>query len=156
MSTYTRGFTLKTEKNISKDNIITLCNLLESEDNFSDKCEFKPEAITEGGIQYKFKNVSNDNWYKSVRLGCYNSIGKWYWVNDNYLSEWTGNNDIIFEKNKKFTLFLKSFHGAPLFTLEELKIWEKCFNQIGIKKVGKYPSKKSLVTYDKICGYNGL
>ena len=43
-------------------------------------------------------------------------------------------------------MFLKSFNGAPLFTLEELKIWEECFNQIGIVKVAKYPTKKSLIT----------
>ena len=48
--------------------------------------------------------------------------------------------------NIKFTLFLKSFNGAPLFTLEELKLWEECFNQIDIVKIGKYPSKKSLIS----------
>jgi hypothetical protein len=46
---------------------------------------------------------------------------------------------------------LKSFHGAPLFTIDKLKVWEECFNQIGIGigigivNVGKYPSKKSLI-----------
>ena len=79
-------------------------------------------------------------------VDCGKSNGKWYTINDNYISEWTGNNDIIFDKKNKFTLFLKSFYGAPLFTLEELKLWEECFNQIGIVKVGKYPSKKSLIT----------
>ena len=63
-----------------------------------------------------------------------------------FLQGITYQDDIIFDKNNKFTLFLKSFSGAPLFTLEELKIWEECFNQIGIIKVGKYPSKKSLIT----------
>jgi len=63
------------------------------------------------------------------------------------MSEWSENNDIIFDENN----FLKSFHGAPLFTIDELKVWEECFNQIGIGigigivNVGKYPSKKSLI-----------
>ena len=52
----------------------------------------------------------------------------------------------ILQKNTQFTIFLKSFHGAPLFTIDELKIWEKCFKQIGIVKIGKYPSKKDLYT----------
>ncbi len=147
MTTYTIGLTLKTERIITKDDIITLCKLLNSKDQYSNLCEFQPEGITEGGILFKFKDNLDNKWYKSVRL-CVShgeSRGKWYWVNDNYLSEWTGNNDIIFDENNKFTLFLKSFRGAPIFTLEELKIWEDCFNQIGIIKVGKYPSKKSLM-----------
>jgi hypothetical protein len=37
---------------------------------------------------------------------------------------------------------LKSFNGAPLFTLEELKIWEEYFNLIGIVKISKNPTKK--------------
>jgi len=155
MTTYTTGLTLKTERSITKDDIITMCKLLNSKDQYSNLCEFQPEGITEGGILFKFKDNLDNKWYKSVRLCvhqlCVNrgkSKGKWYWVNDNYLSEWTGNNDIIFDKNHKFTLFLKSLGGAPLFTLEELKIWEECFNQIGIIKVGKYPSKKSLITND--------
>jgi len=61
------------------------------------------------------------------------------------MSEWSENNDIIFDENNFFTIFLKSFHGAPLFTIDELKVWEECFNQIGIINVGKYPSKKSLI-----------
>ena len=148
MTTYAIGLRLRTERIITKNDIIRMCELLGSKDEYTNLCEFQPEGITEGGILFKFKDNLHNRWYKSVRLCVYNgeSKGKWYWVNDNYLSEWTGNNDIIFDKNKKFTLFLKSFHGAPPFTLEELKIWEECFNQIGIVKVGKYPSKKSLIT----------
>jgi hypothetical protein len=143
MTTYTIGLTLKTERIITKDDIITMCKLLNSKDEYSNLCEFQPEGINGGGILFKFKN---NKWYKSVRLCLNNGVGEWYWVNDNYLSEWAGNNDIIIDKNNKFTLFLKSFYGAPLFTIEELKIWESCFNQIGIIKIGKYPSKKSLIT----------
>ena len=146
MSTYALGLTLKTQKIITKDDIITLCKELTNKDCYSDLCEFQPERISEGGIIFKFKDNINYKWYKSVRLCAHygESTGKWPWVRDNYLSEWTGNEDIIFDKNNKFTLFLKSFHGAPPFTLEELKIWEECFNKIGIIKVGKYPSKRSL------------
>lgn len=137
-----RGLTLKTERIITKDDIITMCKLLNSKEQYYNLCEFQPEGITEGGILFKFKDNLNNKWYKSVRLCVHSdeSRGNWYWVSDDYLSEWTGDEDIIFDKNNKFPTVLKSFGGAPLFTLEELKIWEECFNQIGITKVGKYPN----------------
>lgn len=149
MKTYTSGLTLKTERIITKNDIITMCNLLNSNNEYSNLCEFKPEAITEGGIVFKFMDNFDKKWYKSVRLcvGYGESRGQWYRVNENVTTEWTENSDIVFHKNIKFTIFLKSFHGAPLFTVDELKIWEECFNQIGIVKVGKYPSKKSLISY---------
>jgi hypothetical protein len=142
MRTYTPGLRLKTKKNITKNDIIIMCNLLNGHCEYSNLCEFTPEGITEGGILFKFNDDFNKNWYKSVRLcvgGC------WPWVNEHVMTEWSGNNDGILQINTNFTLFLKSFNGAPLFTLNELKIWEKCFNHIGIIRVGKYPSKKSLI-----------
>lgn len=146
MTTYTSGFRLKTERIITKNDIITMCHLLNNNNEYSSLCEFKPEGICGGGIVFKFKHDADQKWYKSVRL-CVNSAGtrgNWYWINDNVMSEWSENNDIIFHKNSKFIIILKSFSGAPVFTIDELKIWEACFNQIGIVKVGKYPSKKSL------------
>jgi hypothetical protein len=147
MNTYTNGLRLKTKRVITKNDIITMCNLLNNREEYSNVCEFQPEGITEGGIFFKFKNNIDKKWYKSVRLcvNCGLSRGEWYSVNENYLSEWYGNYDIVLPENSNFTLFLKSFYGAPVFTIEELKIWEECFNQIGIVKVGKYPSKKSLI-----------
>ena len=147
MKTYTSGFTLKTEKIITKNDIITMCNLLNNKDEYLNLCKFEPEGITEGGIIFKFNDGFDNKWYKTVRLRVYdgNIKGKWYWINENVMSEWHKNNDMIFDKNQRFTIFLKSFYGAPLFTIEELKLWEYCFNQIGIVRVGRYPSKKSLI-----------
>lgn len=147
MITYTRGLTLKTQRIITKNDIIIMCNLLNSENAYLNLCEFKPEGITEGGIVFRFIDPPF-GWYKSVRL-CVdreNADGTWYPVYENVMTEWFGNDDIIFQTNTTFTIFLKSFRGAPLFTIDELKIWEKCFKQIGIVKIGKYPSKKDLYT----------
>lgn len=152
--TYTTGFTLKASRIITKNDMITICELFTSKYSHSCECEFQPEPICEGGILYKFKKNLDDKCiqpYKSLRL-CVNGMESrksWPFVSDNYLSEWTGNNEMIIDKDDKITLFLKSFFGAPVFTLEELKIWEECFNQIGLKKVGKYPTKKSLIMYDR-------
>tara|TARA_B110000967_G_C18326969_1_gene290203 strand:- start:27 stop:320 length:294 start_codon:yes stop_codon:yes gene_type:complete len=60
------------------------------------------------------------------------------------MSEWLENTDIIFAAKTKFYIYLKHLDGAPPFTIDELQIWEKCFNQIGVEKVGKYPSKREL------------
>ena len=121
MITYTTGLKLKTEKIITKNDIITLCNLLNNRDEYSNVCEFEPEPITEGGILYKFKN-SDNKFYKSVRFHYFNHDVEWYTVDGRtVMSEWCGNNDIIINKNIKFILFLKSFHRAPLFTIDELK-----------------------------------
>lgn len=138
-STYTNGITFKTTKSITKKDMITLCDLLKVK--FPND-SFEPEAIIEGGIKYKYE----DNRYKSVRLCAhYNSSrGEWPRINDNVMSEWKNNDDIIFPEENTFSTYLKSFHGAPVFTLDELKIWEKCFNEIGIVRVGRYPGQKRL------------
>jgi hypothetical protein len=133
----TCGLCFKTEKNITKNDIITICKVLNSK--YSD-CEFTPEKITEGGIVYTFKDKK---WYKSVRL-CVNygeTRGMWYHVNNDVMTEWCNNNEIIFKENITFSTVLKSYHGAPAFTRDELNIWEECFMQVGILRVGKYPSR---------------
>ena len=110
--TYTKGLTLKTKKVIIKNDIITLCQLLNNREEYSNFCEFQPEGILGGGIKFKFNDtINNDNskWYKSVRLmvECYPSKGKWYWVTDeNVFSEWSGNNDVVYPKNNTFSVFL--------------------------------------------------
>ena len=147
-NTYTNGITFKTNRIITKNDIISICKSLNSRDEYKNICEFKPEGVSEGGIVFDFKEKING--YKSVRLcvRCGSTNGIWYWVNNNVMNEWYENNDIIFNANTKFTIFLKSNGEAPAFTIDELRIWEECFNQCGIVKVGKYPSKKSLINTD--------
>ena len=146
-STYTDGLRFKCLKDITKNDIIVLCDLLAA--NYNDNlCSFQPEGITEGGIKFVFDANCPSDWYKSIRLCVYTGTtgGKWYWVdNANVMIEWKNNDDLIFNKNATFHTFLKSFNGAPIFTIEELTIWVECFDQIGIRKVGKYPTKKSLI-----------
>jgi ssDNA-specific exonuclease RecJ len=142
---YTDGYYIKAEKIIIKNDIITMCELLNKEEYYNNICTFEPEPLTEGGIIFKFKNNKND-WYKTMRIYFTNYNGcEWYIVENNVMDEWKNNDDIIANKNnKKIRTFLKSFNNAPRFTQEELKIWEKCFNEIGFVREGKYPSKKNL------------
>ncbi len=142
MSTYTTGYSLKSIKNITKNDIITMCNLL---NNAMPDYKFEPEPIIEGGICYKFYN--KNKWYKTVRLNFQRGGdggdwgGSWPHINKNVMKEWVNNSDILLPENRKITTFLKSFYGAPSFTTEELKIWEKCFDQIGLIIVGRYPTE---------------
>jgi hypothetical protein len=154
-STYTEGLTFKCTKDITKNDIVLLCDLLT--ERYNGLCTFQPEGIAEGGIKFVFNADYARNWYKSVRLHVTGAFqyatanGRWYWIDDNCMMEWKNSDDLIFrEKNirgqqTRFSTFLKSFYGAPVFTIQELEIWEDCFSQIGIRKVGKYPAKKSLI-----------
>lgn len=141
LKTYASGLTFKTATVVCKRDIITLCNLLNEEKAFSDLCTFKPEGVMEGGILYNFK-ANNVRWYKTIRFTHFPKTVKWYSIAD--LESWSVSEDIIMEKNVKVKTLLKSFTGAPLFTIDELKIIEKCFAQINMFVIEKYPTAKSL------------
>lgn len=145
MNTYCPGYKIFSTKNITKNDIITLCDLLNDKyENDISKCYFEPEPIAEGGIIFRFPD--NPNWYKSVRIYFENGgIFSWPWVEENFMDDWRNNNTIIFNSGVRTCTNLKSFHGAPSFTIDELKIWEECFNQIGFVRKGRYPSKKDLL-----------
>ncbi len=145
-STYTNGLSFKCKKDITKNDLVNLCKLL---DQKLEGINFRPEPISEGGIVYGWKNDSPNEWYKSVR---FERANNWGWINDNVMTEWLDNDDIVFNKESRFDTFLKSFHGAPLFTIQELQAWEECFNEIGIIRFGRYPSRKKLITTERILG----
>ena len=94
--TYTSGYTLIAQKDITKHDIITLCNLLNEE--YKEACTFTPEAISEGGVKYKF--IDGGSAYKSVRLGLRYSY-KWPWVNtSSVMTDWEHSEDIIVKKER--------------------------------------------------------
>ena len=162
MSTYTNGYTLISKKDITKKDIIELCELLTRE--YNNGYTFEPEGITEGGIIFKFPDSEKklpefkDEKYKSVRLHftncryggrerylCYSYSGEWPWINKNTIIEWKDDNHVLLKEKHTIKIFLKSFHGAPPFTIDELKIWEYCFKKIGLELKGIYPTKKELI-----------
>lgn len=135
MNTYTSGYKLVAKRDIMKKDMITLCNRLN--EHYSN-ATFEPEPITDGGIVFKFKD--NTMWYKTMRI----SIKDYPWIPRNVLEEWVDNTDVLIAKESIMTTCLKAFDGAPSFTLEELKIWESCFDEIGLVRKSKYPTKKAL------------
>lgn len=145
--TYTNGLSFITKKEITKNDIVTLCNLLNNHNLFNGVCTFEPEPITEGGIIFKYVNGEYE-WYKSIRFHSCN----WCYITDNPMINWLNNNDIVFNKDVRFNTYLKSFRNAPVFTQEELKVFEECFNKIDVYRVSRMVGKARL-TRPKNCKY---
>ena len=137
--TYTSGLSFKTTREITKNDIVTLCNLLNNHELFKDVCTFEPEPITEGGIIFKYINGEND-WYKSMRMYCCN----WSYITDDPMIKWLNNNDMVFKKDVRFNTYLKSFREAPVFTQDELRAIEECFNKIDVYRVSRMVGKERL------------
>ena len=137
--TYTNGLSFLTKKEITKNDIITLCNLLNNHNLYKDVCTFEPEPITEGGIIFKYNNAEPE-WYKSLRF----SFCNWCYIRDKPMVNWLNNNDIVFNKDVRFNTYLKSFRNAPVFTQEELKVFEECFNKINVYRVSRMVGKARL------------
>ncbi len=141
ITTYLYNYRLISKINITKNDIIILCNMLDKEfEDESPKIKFVPEPKTEGGIQFLFEG--KEKWYKSIRLGIKEKSGNWPYIKlSTVFDEWNQNNDVVIYKNNEFQLFFKAFHGAPIFTENELKIFEKCFEKIGLPKKKRFNFK---------------
>jgi hypothetical protein len=184
--TYTNGFYLTAVKPITKGDMVQLCKDLDSRHEATG-LKFQPEAITEGGIVYKFPDNSPHGEYKTIRmyfnrpaikrnksfirfdhmyahrvsqkhlqkLGVDNLVNKnnhfnWPYVPVNVMEEWENNNDVILEAGLSIGTYLKAFHGAPVFTEDELKLFGECSEKIGLPVDSKYPKKKELVSCGKL------
>jgi hypothetical protein len=123
---------VKTTRPITKDDMITLCHLLSQHLDY----EFMPDVI--GGIKYVSKRPET-LWYKSV---IFDKPEPWCVPDD--VTHWHGDSGILFKEKCRIQLIMKFRHGAPAFLKTELMIWEKCFNEIGIVKVGYWPSMKKV------------
>lgn len=77
------------------------------------------------------------------------------YINDNIKDEWINDESILIDKDEYLGTFLKSFYNAPQWTNHELKMFEKCFNKIGLI-IKKIPTKKELKKYDKPTYYLNL
>ena len=157
LNTYCNGFELVSIKNISKKEFVELCNNLQKEFNDyydSNDYSFSPECITEGGIV--FNNFDEEDKYKTMRITYSYSIDNLYgYINNNIKDEWINDESILIDKDKYLRTFLKSSRNAPEWTNDELKIFEKCFNNIGLI-IYKLPTKKELKEYDKPTYYLNL
>lgn len=152
--TYTHGllFISKTKRQITKHDIYLLC--LKLQEKLGAGYKIMPEAITEGGIEFvDYPNKKKDE-YKSMRMrsSC-NGVGRRGWTQipmDFKLEDWKNNNDSLYtlfegEKKLQISTFLKAFHGAPVWTKEELLHIADIFQEFGFTYIkSSMPKKKWL------------
>lgn len=133
--TYGGGPVLKSTKNITRSDIIKLCELLNELPIYKDICKFNIEPILEGGIIFKFLSPDASQWYKTIRLNFReNNNGNWPFIKDGDYELWKASDEILLLNGTKIETFLKSFYGAPAFTTEEIKKIVEQFIKIGFVK----------------------
>lgn len=139
--TYTPGFKFKHTADITTHTIVNLCIALENE--FGDGYLFVPEAITEGGIEVAdWPGRRSDEEYKTFRFsqqegefGCWPSFTET--PTATLTAWWTDDARVIFpldreKKNSARGSLLKSFYGAPVWTVAELRKVAAAFEAVGL------------------------
>lgn len=126
ITTYEHYKSLYTIRDITKSDIINICNQLKQEYllNHLGIQEFEPESKVEGGIL--FKSYSGENGpYKSIRF--LRNVS-WDTAID---STWEESMEVVIEKYNKIDLFLKAFDFAPKWTQDEKNIFKKVLTNNG-------------------------
>ena len=89
IKTYTYGYDLFFTRNITKGDMVNICNDLTKE--FDNKYIFEPEPVCDGFIYIKNED------YKSMRLSCFHAP----WVNKTVMEDWKDCKDIFVNKIKR-------------------------------------------------------
>jgi hypothetical protein len=167
INTYTHGYIFKPARSITSLDLLHVCDLLKvafaaKHGKQPDEYLFEPEAICEGGIIFKRFPGMVDGQFKTMRL----RFNQYPWLPED-LNEWRNkepieihnvwnrkrvrltrnNRDEYLEylseyekqikKQQVISTCLKAFKGAPHWTMEELKIFSSCLQQIGLKQSEK-------------------
>lgn len=142
-TTYTSGYKLILENDITTLDILNVCKVLTELFNqtyHTNQYLFEPEGVSEGGIVFVNFPGKKEKQYKTMRIA-FGHKGKWPWVD---LEKWRESPKTIMSQGGIVTTCLKAFHEAPLWTLEELRLFETCLLEVGLKRKGVYPKKKDL------------
>jgi hypothetical protein len=144
--TYTFGFNFSINDKVTKHKIYNLCNDLNEE--FKGKLLLQPEKITEGGLLVTWPDQKNE--YKTIRFITSDHFNRnWPWISDDPMKSWKNNNDVIWPVSGKFGTVLKSFNGAPCWTISELELIAKCMTKnLFIVDYDSFPNKNDLVEYN--------
>ncbi len=141
------GFRIKTAADITSTMMVSVIDHLHVA--FGPGYSFVPEDITEGGIMFADWPGRKDGEYKTLRIQLYQSDVSWPWISSTTLDEWrTGPDVTLYAKGPdKFLAggtFLKAFHGAPCWTIAELRRFRDAFMHAGISCPKKLPTSNSL------------
>jgi hypothetical protein len=126
ISTYTNGFNMTYMYGISRNDFINICKEL--------GCI--PEGITNGGLKF----IDSNGRYKSMRL----YINNFPFINEKtIMTDWENDNTLLVLPGTKSKTFLKSFNGALIWTMKELRICKDIFFNYGII-CSNMPKQKNL------------
>lgn len=148
--TYCSGPKLKFTKDITKEIYIEICEDLSATfaEKFGGEYIFEPESITEGGIILVQFPGKQNKMYKTMRHHLtsknYERNVRWPWIDKkNVMEDWRDDSGILIPINTLSDTFLKAFHGAPTWTVDEIKLMCEVFTQYQIKCT-RLPKKNEL------------
>jgi hypothetical protein len=123
------------------------------EAEFGPGYSFVPEPISEGGIEmtsWPGIPAEHRGMLKTVRFGGNNSHGPgWPWISDTTLQSWRNDQAATnVWQRAKGTFVLKAFHGAPVWTPEEVRKLVSAFEGTGFKCTKTKISAKKLRSID--------
>jgi len=143
--TIKRGYDLQCMEQIDNNDIQKLLEVLSTEyssNEYSFSLYWEP---TGSGIKFNFND--HNEWFKVIQLNTlrYNEEKK-IWVSENLFTKsgsLTLQTGTIYrlEPGQIINTLMLSYNGAPLWTKEELELFEKCINKINIHVISEYPKK---------------
>ena len=149
--TYTNGPLLYFNKDLSKKDYIEICNKLnhQFEETFQNKeYVFQPEPVSEGGLEMVKFPGKKESMYKSLRHPLRTKEHdepeyKSQIITQNVMTEWLNDETIIIHQGLYSDTTLKAFYGAPIWTLEEIKIICNVLSDYGVHS-SELPKKEDL------------
>lgn len=134
IGTYCHGFKVEVWKDFTAADFYNLCQLLQK--SFPGFI-FEPEPITEGGIEFVSWPGKTEKMYKTMRWHIYERVGRsvdWPRINrGKTIEEWKNNTSLVLAKEGYIiNTVLKTWDGAPRWTLEELKLFAKNLEKMGL------------------------
>lgn len=138
MASYGSGPVILLDQGMTRHQFLDLCERAERalstlHDSTQDESSFQlvPEAIIEGGIEWKMWPGKKPKMYKTIRLGVQHP-SRWPWITgDDVVDEWRRGRDGMLLRGGKYQTVLKAFYGAPAWTRKELEVVVGCFREIG-------------------------
>ena len=137
---------LRTYRDITKDDIMKLCELVNDDIEFNSICEFdiNNDSCNDGRILYKYikTNSYSDSFEVDKRWNRkmlkFLKVGNCGW-NTNWpvftnKEDWIGNNDIVCRNKQLIDIHFDSYYEAQKFTSKEINIWYKALQTLGLKK----------------------
>lgn len=141
-------FTFIVERDISKQDFVRLLDKLGEvfTELYNEEYTFSPVRRSEGGIVFDKYSEENNSW-KEMRMYMsdkdYGTISMFEWIDDNTKESWRNDTTVLIPKYRTLHTFIKSLHGSPGWSHDEISTFGYCFQMFGIN-IKSRPKKKYL------------